>query len=76
MGTQVTVILGNPSVSPKGKPFHLQGTAGKTIKASQSYSDITIGTLHLKRLPLVVAPQLVLSYYRHGGTDTTPCHME
>ena len=70
MGTQVIVILGNPSVSPKGKPSYLQGIAGKTIQASQTYSDTTTGTLHLKWLPLVVAPQLVLSYYRRGGTDT------
>lgn len=47
---QVTVILGNPSIFPKGAFYNLWAQQVKQIKL-----DVSIDNVFLKQLPVVVA---------------------
>lgn len=50
----ITISLGNFSKFPKGKPFYIENTVGKTSKSEQIHSDVNCQN----QIPLVVAPWL------------------
>lgn len=48
----IIISLGNFSKFPKGKPFYIENTVGKTSKGEQIHSDVIVRTRFLWWWPL------------------------